>query len=222
MINILNEEIPQADTIYFDPPYFPAGPQEAINYFKHYVHANSVLMQKKFEQEDPTKEDIMSLIPKLANKTNLLIVSTTSPSAINWGKELTNAKKHVKRIGISKSSTGSQPQGGRANPTTAQEVKENVWVASDSEVRTFERLEKLLFKLEGYDPSKINDEQLGDDVRLVAAKFSSILQSKKTEFKNKEECLDFAEHIMEEVLKRGKITFHPEYKIISGKVEIIE
>jgi len=220
--NILNEEIPQADVIYFDPPYFPAGPQEAINYFKHYVHANSVLMQKKFEQEDPTKEDIMSLIPKLTGKTNLLIVSTTSPSAINWGKELTNAKKHVKRIGISKSSTGSQPQGGRANPTTAQEVKENVWVASDSEVRTFERLDKFFFEVGSYDLNKIKDAQLGNDLRLYAAKWSSILVGKKTEFKNKEECLDFGERVMREVLKRGKITFYPEYRIVEGKAQLIE
>ena len=220
--NILSETIPGADVIYFDPPYFPAGPQEAINYFKHYVHANSVLMQKKFEEKDPTKEDIINFLPKLASKTNLLIVSTSSPSAINWGRELSKLKKNVKMIGISKSSTGSQPQGERANPVTARNVKEHLFCASDSEIKTFERLEKLLFKVESYDLSKIDDAQLGNDLRLVATKFSNILHSEETEFKNKEECLDFAEHIMEEVLKRGKITFRPEYKIINGKAEITE
>jgi len=220
--NIFSETIPGADVIYFDPPYFPAGPQEAINYFKHYVHANSVLMQKKFEEKDPTKEDIINFLPKLASKTNLLIVSTSSPSAINWGRELSKLKKNVKMIGISKSSTGSQPQGERANPVTARNVKEHLFCASDSEIKTFERLEKLLFKLEGYDPSKINDEKLGNDLKLVAVKFSNILRDEGTEFKNKEECLNFAEHIMEEISKRGKITFHPEYKIINGKAEITE
>ncbi|GAH50555.1 unnamed protein product [marine sediment metagenome] len=219
--NILNETIPGADVIYFDPPYFPAGPQEAINYFKHYVHANSVLMQKKFEEKDPTKEDIINFLPKLAGKTNLLIVSTSSPSAINWGRELSKLKKNVKMIGISKTSTGSQPQGERANPVTARNVREHLFCASDSEIKTFERLEKLLFKLESYDASKINDAQLGDDIRLVAAKFSSILQDKKTEFKNKEKCLDFGERVMREVLKRGKITFHPEYRIVKGKAQLI-
>jgi len=220
--NIFSETIPGADVIYFDPPYFPAGPQEAINYFKHYVHANSVLMQKKFEEKDPTKEDIINFLPKLASKTNLLIVSTSSPSAINWGRELSKLKKNVKMIGISKSSTGSQPQGERANPVTARNVKEHLFCASDSEIKTFERLEKLLFKVESYDLSKIDDTQLENDLRLVAIKFSNILQGKKTEFKNEKKCLDFAEHIMEEALKRGKITFRPKYKIINGKAEILE
>ncbi|GAH60608.1 unnamed protein product, partial [marine sediment metagenome] len=195
--------------------------QEAINYFKHYVHANSVLMQKKFEQEDPTKEDIINFLPKLVSKTNLLIVSTASPSAINWEKELSKLKKNVKMIGISKSSTGSQPQGERANPVAARNVKEHLFCASDSEIKTFERLEKLLFKLEGYDPGKINDKQLNDDLRIVAAKWSSILQGKKTEFKDKEECINFAEEVMQEVLKRGKITFHPEYRIVEGKAKAV-
>ena len=220
--NILNETIPKADVIYFDPPYFPAGPQEAINYFKHYVHANSVLMQKKFEEKDPTKENIINFLPKLASKTNLLIVSTSSPSAIDWEKELSKLKKNVKKIGISKSSTGSQPQGNRANPIAARNVKEHLFCASDSEIKTFERLEKLLFKLEGYDPSKINDKQLNDDLRLCAARYSNFLTGKKTEFKDKEHLLRFAEAVMKEVLKRGKITFHPEYKIIDGKVRLIE
>lgn len=220
--NIFSETIPQADVIYFDPPYFPAGPQEAINYFKHYVHANSVLMQKKFEEKDPTKEDIINFLPKLADKTNLLIVSTSSPSAINWETELSKLKKNVKRIGISKTSTGSQPQGERANPTIAQEVKENLFCASDSEVKTFERLEKFLFKVESYDLGRIDDKQLENDLKLVAMKWGSVLQGEKTEFENKEEYLDFAEHIMEEVLKRGKITFHPEYRIREGKVQLTE
>ena len=220
--NILNETIPRADVIYFDPPYFPSGSKEGIQYFKHYVHANSVLMQKKFEQEDPTKEDITNFLPKLASKTNLLIVSTSSPSAINWEEELSKLKKNVKMIGISKSSTGSQPQGNRANPVAARNVKEHLFCASNSEIKTFKRLEKLLFKLEGYDPSKINDKALNDDLRLCAAKWSSVLQGKKTEFKNKEECLNFGEKVMHEVLKRGKITFHPEYEIIDGKAKAIE
>jgi len=220
--NILNETIPKADVIYFDPPYFPAGPQEGINYFKHYVHANSVLMQKKFEEKDPTKEDIINFLPKLASRTNLLIVSTSSPSAIEWGKELSKLKKNVKQIGISKSSTGSQPQGNRTNPVAARNVKENLFCASNSEIKTFERLEKLLFKLEGYEPSKINDKQLGDDLKLCAAKYANILKGRKTEFKSKEECLDFGERVMQEVLKRGKVTFHPEYRIINGKAHPVE
>ncbi len=219
--NILNEEIPQADVIYFDPPYFPGGSKAPINYFKHYVHANSVLMQKKFEQEDPTKDQIRGIIPKLASKANLLIVSTTSPSAINWAQELTRVKKHVKRLSISKSSTGSQPQGGRANPTTAQEVKENLWIASDSEVKTFERLENASFDVKNYDLSKISKVQLKKDLGIVAAKYAIILRGGTTEFENKEKCLDFAERIMMKVLERGNITFSPKYEIVNGKAEII-
>ncbi|GAG89111.1 unnamed protein product, partial [marine sediment metagenome] len=50
---------------------------------------------------------------------------------------------------------------------------------------------------------------------------SSILSGKKTEFKDKEECINFGERVMKEVLRRGKITFHPEYRIAAGKVQLI-
>ncbi|GAI55312.1 unnamed protein product, partial [marine sediment metagenome] len=55
-----------------------------------------------------------------------------------------------------------------------------------------------------------------------AAKWSSILRGKKTEFKDKEECLDFAERVMKEVLRREKITFHPKYRIEAGRVKVVE
>jgi len=207
--NVLNEGIPKADVIYFDPPYFPGGEKDGIRYLNHYYIANSTLMQKTFKPKDPTKEDILKFLPKLAKSTRFLIVSCASPSEIQWERELAKLKKHVKKFGVSKVSTGSQPQGNRTNPTVAQSVMENIFCASEKEILPAKKLERLLFKLEGYDPKKINDAQLGDDLRLVAAKWSSMLSGKKTEFKNREECIDFAERIMEEVLKRGKITFHP-------------
>jgi len=206
--NVLNEGgIPKADVIYFDPPYFPGGEKDGIRYLNHYYIANSTLMQKTFKPEDPTKEDIIRFLPKLARNTRFLIVSCASPSEIQWERELAKLKKHVKKFGVSKVSTGSQPQGNRANPTVAQSVMENIFCASEKEIFPARKLEKLLFKLEGYDPAKINDTQLSDDLRLCATKWSSILGGKKTEFKDKEECINFAEKVMEEVLKRGKITF---------------
>jgi len=80
--NVLNEGIPKADVIYFDPPYFPGGGKDSIKYFNHYYIANSTLMQKAFKPNDPTKEDIVKFLPKLARSTKLLIVSCASPVAI--------------------------------------------------------------------------------------------------------------------------------------------
>ncbi|MBA7688913.1 hypothetical protein ES703_97402 [subsurface metagenome] len=220
--DILAQEIPRADIIYFDPPYFPGGKKEGIKYFNHYLIANSTLMQKKFQPGDPAKEDIIRLLPKLAKKAKFLIVTSASPSEINWEKELSKLKKKVKKNRISKVSTGPQPQGQRANPVSAESISENLYCATDLKIETTRKLDELLFKLEGYDPTKINDAQLGDDLRLVAAKWSSLLSGKKTEFKNKEECIDFAEKVMKEILKREKITFHPEYRIEAGKARVIE
>ena len=103
----------------------------------------------------------------------------------------------------------------------AQSVVENIFCASEREILATKKLERFLFKLEGYEPGRINDAQLGDDLRLCTAKWSSILSGKKTEFESKEECINFTERIMREVLKRGKITFHPEYRIAAGKAEVI-
>lgn len=220
--DILKEVVPSADVIYFDPPYFPSGEKAGIKYFTHYLIANSTLMQRQFKPADATKEDIIGLLPKLAKQAKYLIITSASPSEINWEKELSKLKKSVKRNRIAKVSTGSQPQGQRTNPTIAQSVSENLFCATNLEIGPTRKQSELLFKLEGYDPTKINDAQLGDDLRLVAAKFSSILKGKKTEFEAKEDCIEFAEKVMREVLKRGKITFHSEYKIETGSPKVVE
>jgi len=220
--NVLTEGIPKADAIYLDPPYFPGGGKDSIKYLNHYYIANSTLMQKTFKPEDPTKEDIVRFLPKLAKSARFLIVSCASPSEIQWERELAKLKRHVKKFQVSKISTGSQPQGNRANPTVAQSVMENIFCASEKEILPARKLGRVLFKLEGYDPRKINGAQLSDDLGLVATKYADILCGKKTEFKSKEKCIDFAEKVMEEVLRRGKITFHPEYEVVGGKAKVIK
>jgi len=76
--DILKEKIPSADVIYFDPPFFPRG-TDNVRYFKHYAIANSTLMQKVYEAKDPTPEEIIEFLPRLAEKTDLLIISYASP-----------------------------------------------------------------------------------------------------------------------------------------------
>jgi len=75
---------------------------------------------------------------------------------------------------------------------------------------SIERLPRMveLFRLEDYDPSKATDAQLGDDFRLICAKYANMLRSKKTEFKSIQEVKDFAVLVVKELLKRGKVTFH--------------
>lgn len=67
-----------------------------------------------------------------------------------------------------------------------------------------------MFQLEGYDPSKPNDAQLADDWRLTCAKYATMASGGKTEFETIDECQEFATKVLEEILKRGKITFHPD------------
>jgi len=67
-----------------------------------------------------------------------------------------------------------------------------------------------MFQLEGYDPSKVNDAQLADDWRLTCAKYATMVDGGKTEFETIDACRQFALRVLEEILKRGKITFHPE------------
>ncbi|GAI28922.1 unnamed protein product, partial [marine sediment metagenome] len=109
--DILKEKIPRADVIYFDPPFFPAGIKHNIEYFKHYKIANSFLMQKTYQPKEPSQEEIAGFLSRLAARAKVLIVSSASPSKINWEKELGKLKKNVKRVQLAKTSTGSQPQG---------------------------------------------------------------------------------------------------------------
>lgn len=220
--DILKEKIPRADVIYFDPPFFPAGIKHNIEYFKHYKIANSFLMQKTYQPKEPSQEEIVNFLSRLAGKTKVLIISSASPSKISWEKELRKLKKNVKRMQLAKTSTGSQPQGYPGHIDKPLAFRENLFCASDAEIKVTRKSEVPLFRLEGYEPRKINDAQLGDDLRLVAAKWSSILSGKKTEFKDREECLDFAEKVMKEVLRCEKITFHPKYRIMAGKTVVVE
>ena len=66
------------------------------------------------------------------------------------------------------------------------------------------------FQLEGYNPSKTNDAQLADDWRLICAKYATMVRGGKTEFETIDECQQFAVKVLAEILKRGKITFHPD------------
>ena len=137
--NILKEEIPHSEVIYFDPPYFPVG-LENKEYFRHYRIPNSVLMQKDWSLPDPHKEDIVHFLSKLTAKTNHLIISTSSPSEIAWKRELIRLNSKVKIFYLAKVSTGAQPQGERANPVEARVVKELLIVAENS--RSLEDLQR--------------------------------------------------------------------------------
>jgi len=70
--------------------------------------------------------------------------------------------------------------------------------------------EIINFTLEGYNPSKTNDAQLADDWRLICAKYATMLRGGRTEFETVEDCQQFAVKVLAEILKRGKITFHPD------------
>jgi len=66
------------------------------------------------------------------------------------------------------------------------------------------------FRREGYDPSKLRDDQLRDDFRLLVAKYSTMKQGGKTEFEDIEVLEDFALDVIRELIRRDAIVFHPD------------
>jgi ribonuclease BN (tRNA processing enzyme) len=66
------------------------------------------------------------------------------------------------------------------------------------------------FRREGYDPTKIRDDQLRDDFRLIVAKYATMREGGKTEFESIDDLLDFATEVLRELIRRDAIEFHPE------------
>lgn len=83
----------------------------------------------------------------------------------------------------------------------------------DLVVRSSEGLRISEFKVQGYDADEMTDEQLGDDFRLLAAKFATMLRKGKTEFRTVGNLEDFAVKVIGEILKRGKTTFRPKSQL---------
>jgi hypothetical protein len=62
-----------------------------------------------------------------------------------------------------------------------------------------------------YDPrGEMDDRVLGDDFRILAAKWASELAGKRTEYGSPENVLATARKTVARILERGAITFHPE------------
>lgn len=64
------------------------------------------------------------------------------------------------------------------------------------------------FVLGAYDPSKVTDVRLSDDLRLVSDKLLTLKEGGVTEFESEEELVAFADGIVAEVAKRGKTSFN--------------
>ena len=72
---------------------------------------------------------------------------------------------------------------------------------------TGERIGELL--KDQFHPEKQSDVDLGEDWRLLAAKFATMTRGGKTEFESADEVVKFATRALKEILKRGKVTFNP-------------
>jgi len=84
-------QIPEADVIFFDPPQAGGSPYSRI--FTEYKTRNSVLLQKEFRQKEPTREQIVSLLGKLANKCSTIVVCTNDQT--DWESEVKKFKANV-------------------------------------------------------------------------------------------------------------------------------
>lgn len=78
---------------------------------------------------------------------------------------------------------------------------------AESDVNHFAELDKEHFNPEGDD-----DVGLGEDWRLISAKFSTLRSGGKTEFKDEDEIIKLAARLVKEIVKRNKITFRPSAK----------
>jgi len=68
----------------------------------------------------------------------------------------------------------------------------------------------MIEDLTSYDPSSSEDKPLADDFRICSAWYASLVSGKPIKF-SKEEILDCHKKITAELLKRAKVTFHPEH-----------
>jgi len=66
------------------------------------------------------------------------------------------------------------------------------------------------FQIESFDPSKSTDGQLADDFRLLAAKYATMKDGGKTEFKDLPQVIEYTARLLKEIYQRGHIEFHPE------------
>ena len=120
---------------------------------------------------------------------------------------------HVGHIGLAYNDlTLAVAEIGRKYGIKTQVARDNMKMDFPDYYKTSKSLstEAMLFRLEGYDPSKITDIALSDDLRLTLGKLSTMRRGGKSEFSSIDEAKEFLEKIIREIFNRGKTTFHPE------------
>lgn len=139
----LNMDIPEADVIFFDPPYDIEDTEE-VPYSDQYKNANSILMQRDFKLPEFDRQKIPELLEKLAKKCKILLVTTSDSPYVDYKGILSKLKKHVEVKKLKHKSRGTQPSSAR------EEVKEYVdllWIAKDTAKESCSENERIAIYL---------------------------------------------------------------------------
>ncbi len=102
--NALTIRVPQADVIYFDPPFFKRD-KGLVLYFNTYRIMNSILLQKEWKEPNLKAEDVPPLLERLCKSCRHIFISTSSNEQVPYWKELQRHKRMVKRYRVAYSQT---------------------------------------------------------------------------------------------------------------------
>ena len=122
MNDVFNMEFPNADGVFFDPPYDQKGAAE-VPYGPHYRIINSILMQKDWNIPDFPRNSIPDLVTRLANCSKVIVITTADDPKVNYKKLLKDAKKFIKLIKFKRKTGGAAPK-------AEKEQTDLIWIAS--------------------------------------------------------------------------------------------
>jgi len=97
--NAKSMRIPQADVIYFDPPFFKRD-KGYVHYFETYRVMNSILLGKQWKEDNLKPEDIPPVLEKLCRSCRHIYISTSSNEVVPYAKELARLKRSMKRYRV--------------------------------------------------------------------------------------------------------------------------
>ena len=97
--NARNMRIPQADIIYFDPPFFKRD-KGYVHYFETYRVMNSILLGRQWKEQNLKPEDIPPILEKLCKNCRHIYISTSSNEVVPYAKELRRLKSSMKRYRV--------------------------------------------------------------------------------------------------------------------------
>lgn len=141
----LKMDIPNVDMIYFDPPYS----EKLFKYVSKFGKLNSILLQKDWDRNEITQEQVEALAKKLATHCKYLFVSTNDACPIHWRplfEGISRTASRKKFILTGSGAIASNLSGAQQNQRKMEEI---LWVSvrKSEEDETVEKAQKDPFMI---------------------------------------------------------------------------